>query len=384
MSRKKILLFDLAGPYFPGGCEKYFANLAAYLSQKKSITVIESRGYFKFMNLVYFLLSRRNLSAIKMVKRNIGKSSLINFELMSLIPFTRSYFRTKEILNKFQVIYAKNEFQELIFLWYFLRGQYNKKVVIGVHSAIFVPNTVKGIWKYLHDLQYNGKIYRYLLRNSKQIHVNNTDYIKLISKQLGVPKSKLVCINNPIDWNTNLTLSKKGKFSIVWIGRLTEQKGIDRLNKILFHLKKLDCYQNIEIIIAGDGELKSEVELLEKSYKVVRYIGFIEDVQGLYNKADLSLFTAYFDTFAHAVLEPLSYGIPVVSYDIPGPRDMIRDEENGYLVSDDKEFAERIETLYKAYQKINTYNIWRKHIYESTNKRFSKAKTFNKLDILFD
>lgn len=383
MKRKSILLFDLAGPFFPGGCEKYFANLAKHLSRKQFVTIIESKGYFHFMNIIYFILTRRKMSSIKFVKRDIGNSSMFDFKLRSLIPFSTLYYTTKRQLVMSDQIYAKNEFQELAFLWFFLRNQYEKKVIVGVHSAIFVPNSVKGLWKKIHDIQYNGVLYRHLLRNAKKIHVNNSDYIKLLSSKYGVQNDKLVCVHNPIDWYTQFTPSTKGKFTIVWIGRLTEQKGIDRLKNILSYVNKSSVSIDIEFIVAGDGELKKEVEALDQKYKNVMYMGFLHDVQSLYKKADLSLFTAYFDTFAHAVLEPLSYGIPVISYDIPGPRDMIKNSENGYLVKNDEEFAKMIITQYRSYKDLKSYNNWRRLIYKSTNNKFSKTKTFKQIEKLF-
>ncbi|MCX6251792.1 MAG: glycosyltransferase [Bacteroidetes bacterium] len=40
-----------------------------------------------------------------------------------------------------------------------------------------------------------------------------------------------------------------------------------------------------------------------------------------------------FDTFSCVVLESLSCGLPMLAYKTKGPKDIIQDENNGYLVS---------------------------------------------------
>lgn len=380
-----IVFFDLATIDYPGGCEKYFANLAKYMSKEHFVSCYGSTWYNKFMNYIYFIVSRRKISPVIYLKRDIGKGIEVDIQLASFIPSSEANRELKKRLFAADVIYAKNEFQELALLYCLLgKKEYKKRVIVGVHTPIFVPSQVKGIWKVIHDLEYNSFLYKKFLTNARFVHVNNKDYIGLISKSYKIQKEQIVYIPNPIDWDTQLAKDKHEGFSIVWAGRLTQQKGLDRLAKIIEKLSYEKDFKQISFIIAGDGEARQAIEEIANKYQNVKYVGFIKDIEGIYSQVDLSIFTAYFDTFAHAVLEPLSYGIPVVSYDIPGPRDMIVNGENGFLVSNEEEFCKKIHELYNSKKKDSRmYNSFRKDIFLGTNKRYSKQKVFGELDQLF-
>ncbi len=383
-NKKKLLLFDLAGPNFPGGCEKYFANLAKYLSKNNEAYFIRSTSYNKFMDYVYFLLFRRGLGTIKEVERDIGNTKVIDLGFLSFIPFTKTRKQTLSLLSKIDGIYSKNEFQELLSLFLLLgRKQYSKKVIVGVHTPIFIPNSVKGIWKKIHDFEYYSFLYKIFISSAKMVHVNNKDYKSLIHNKYGVSLEKIKFLKNPIDWKTQfIEKTENQKFTIVWAGRLTAQKGIDRLEKLILSLSKESFSKKIKIIIAGAGEEEPKVKGISEKYPdLVEFVGFVNPLDSLYKNADLSIFTAYFDTFAHAVLEPQSYGIPVISYNIAGPKDIIIQGKTGYLVNNNKDFCLKIKSLYLSKEKNKKeYENFKKNIYLTTNKNYSKTDTFSELE----
>lgn len=384
--RKKIIIFDLAGPFFPGGCEKYFANFAHYLSKKHEVTVIKSENYIKFMDIVYFLLSRRKINSLHFLKRNIGKGKLKDIPFKALIPFSQTYREIKEMFRNADYIYAKNEFQELCVLYYFLgRKKYADKVIVGVHTPIFIPSSVRGFWKFVHNIEYKSVFYREFLNRAKYIHVNNSDYVSLIITQYKTKKNKIIHIPNPIDWETHqLKTVRNNKFTLIWLGRFTEQKGLDRLVEIIKSLSKEKFFGQLNILIGGSGEQKYIIDELANQYKNVKYLGFVDNVIEYYSQSDLSIFTAYFDTFAHAVLEPLSLGIPVISYNIPGPKDMIVNEKNGYLVNNEVEFCVAITRLFK--EKMSDYEQYAsmcKNIFLDANEKYARHKIFEQLELLF-
>lgn len=61
--------------------------------------------------------------------------------------------------------------------------------------------------------------------------------------------------------------------------------------------------------------------------------GYTSDAARVYQTASLSLLTSAYEGFGLVVLESLSHGCPVVSYDLQyGPADIITQGENGFLV----------------------------------------------------
>ena len=367
----KIVFLDLAGPDFPGGCEKYFSILSNYFSAQNEVYFLQSKQYVGLMEHFYHILSGHKVGTIDYIKRDIGKSTRINLSFSVLLPFSRKNGEIKSILNSSDVIYSKNEFQELLLLYYLLgRKKFSKKVVIGVHSAIFVPKSVKGVWKFVHELQYNSYFYKKFLNSAKSIHTINRDDEFRINEYYGVNKSKIKYIPYFIDWK--ISSPKKvanKKFIILWAGRLTQQKGLDRLTDIISELSKNKIFNNLEFWIAGGGEEIELITKLVKKYKNVRYLGYVNNLTNLYPKIDLSIVTSYFETFGYNVLEPQSFGIPVISFNIEGPRDIIKNTVTGNLVNSKEEFIKSIIVIYKHKKNFN-----KKKISELMRIKFSKQK----------
>ena len=63
------------------------------------------------------------------------------------------------------------------------------------------------------------------------------------------------------------------------------------------------------------------------------------------SQASLYRLTSMFEGFGLVLIEAMSVGLPLVSYMCPtGPKTIIEDGQNGYLVAvgDEKTFAERV------------------------------------------
>jgi len=56
----------------------------------------------------------------------------------------------------------------------------------------------------------------------------------------------------------------------------------------------------------------------------------------------LLILPSKFDTFSCSVLEAISCGLPVIAYNIKGPKDIIQSYENGFLVNNQDEMYEQI------------------------------------------
>lgn len=378
----RIALFDLAGYDYPGGCEKYFYNLAQYVTSSYESTFYGSRQYKRFMDYVYHILFGRSLDAVVYLARKVGTMRVFDVSFFVLLPFSPSYFRLRKSLLSQDIIYAKNEFQELGLLYWLLgKKAYSQRVIVGMHTPVFLSSHNHGLWEWIHMFQYGSHFYGRFLLHARKIHVLNTDYLALVRDRYGVSRN-IACIPNPIEWKTSFVLSQEKSFTMVWVGRLTEQKGLDRFAKIISLLSQTPWFNDLRIVIAGDGEKRSMVESWVQRYpSVLSYQGFVTDMELLYQHTDVSLFTAYFDTFAHAVLEPQSFGIPVISYAIPGPNDIIENGKTGYLVSTEEEFVRAVETLYMLKKKTKRrFSSLRRYVFQATNKRFAKKKIFSELE----
>jgi len=120
----------------------------------------------------------------------------------------------------------------------------------------------------------------------------------------------------------------------VTLARYESQKRLDyaiRAFKIV-----VDKLPNAEYHIYGFGKLEAELKRLIKELKLeenVKLKGFTTDASNTYRSAACSILTSDFEGFGMVLTESLASGTPVVSFDLKyGPKDIIRDGIDGYLV----------------------------------------------------
>ena len=132
---------------------------------------------------------------------------------------------------------------------------------------------------------------------------------------------------------------------VIAVGRLTWEKGFDRLVKAwgIVSSKHTDWHLDIY----GGGPMYDNLMDLAKqcNAKNMTIHDFISNVSNEYATSSICAVTSYYEGFSLVILEAMKHGVPCVAYDCPfGPRSIIDDGSNGYLVNDgDTEiFAERL------------------------------------------
>ncbi len=121
--------------------------------------------------------------------------------------------------------------------------------------------------------------------------------------------------------------------TVVWVGRLTEQKRPDlALAAIAEARKRVD----LRLWICGDGPLRGkvdqEVSRLGLTGMVDR-LGFCDNPFALMAQADLLLMTSDYEGLPNALIEAQGLGLPAVSTACPyGPDEIVAPGETGILV----------------------------------------------------
>ena len=121
--------------------------------------------------------------------------------------------------------------------------------------------------------------------------------------------------------------------------RLSHEKGIFDLPAIIEKAKQ--SIPQLKIVIAGSGPAATELQ--EKLSDAI-FVGWQNKAQlaTLYASLDLFIFPSRFDTFGNVILEAFTYGMPVLAYNCKGPKDIIEDKLNGYLVEDIEAMSETL------------------------------------------
>lgn len=179
--------------------------------------------------------------------------------------------------------------------------------------------------------------------------IKKSDVIVAISKEIekellasGFNYQKIIFIPNAIDikkfhpsFEKKESLKEyykcKGKKVIVFIGRFTEQKGIEYLLEAFAALKRPD----VILFLIGDGYLKQnlidKVKFLNITHSVY-FTGKKNDVVPFLQMADLFVLPSIEEGLSIALLEAMACGLPVVATKVSGSVDVIEDGINGFLV----------------------------------------------------
>ncbi|MEA3421475.1 MAG: glycosyltransferase, partial [Acidobacteriota bacterium] len=77
------------------------------------------------------------------------------------------------------------------------------------------------------------------------------------------------------------------------------------------------------------------------------FLGPKRNIEKYYAASDIFVLPTLYDAFANVCLEAMACGLPIITTDSNGAADLIRDNENGYILKTQKadELAARIKAL---------------------------------------
>lgn len=130
------------------------------------------------------------------------------------------------------------------------------------------------------------------------------------------------------------------------IGEMIERKNHEVIVRALAQVKN----KNVYYAICGKGPLKDHLHDLAVSLGVgdrVKFLGFRKDIPELCNTADISAFPSKIEGLGLAGIEAMAAGVPLLSSNVHGILDYVKDGITGYAISpsDVDGFARAIEVL---------------------------------------
>lgn len=202
------------------------------------------------------------------------------------------------------------------------------------------------------------------------ITINQEDYDAAVNKKF---KSKKIALINGVGINLEKfkpqTEDKKlylrqeygynaDDFILMYAGELSYRKHQDLLIKVAGKLK--DRIPNLKVLLAGNGDLEEQYRKQIEDLGVhsqVELLGFRKDIDNLMNLADLAVSASRQEGLPVNVMEAMATGLPLVVTDCRGNRDLVTDNENGYVVGIDEveRFSNAIEKLYYSVDLRNKF-----------------------------
>jgi len=179
-------------------------------------------------------------------------------------------------------------------------------------------------------------------------------------RELHVPESHIVEIPNGVDVDLlkapidRVNMREKndlpnGMPVILTVGRYHPKKGYDIIPSVARKLKEMG-FKFLWLIVGGQTErLRPLIDQKEvaDSVRTVAEIGAVQtpgqsdfqlpnaELVALYQCADIFFFPSYIEGFPRVIIEAMAAGLPVVTTDAPGCRDVVKHGVNGLLTEPD-------------------------------------------------
>lgn len=202
-----------------------------------------------------------------------------------------------------------------------------------------------------------GVNYKQIVKQSFNCHsvvtINSDMKKRIISK--GVNSDKIYVIPNSIEIPEKLPVKKRISKTITvgTVGKLSLNKGFIYLIEALDILK--DKYDNIHLIIAGDGPDANDIKTaIDKKllHSKIEFLGYVNDKDELFNRIDIFCLPAIKEAFGIVLLEAALYKKPIITTDSAGPSDILTHQENAYLVKIGKSLKNFPRRLERAVEKL--------------------------------
>lgn len=210
----------------------------------------------------------------------------------------------------------------------------------NIPSALSLKNTTGKKILTLHGMyteqigMIHGKTASKLSNVYEKIALKWADVITVGSKQGYEYYSKLAknvtFIPNAINISSlPTTIDKRFDNQVVFVGRLSKEKGISILMEFAKNLPS-----DIHLIIAGSGPERDYVEKISKSLSNIHFIGFQEKNKAisLIRGSDILIQPSLSEGISSTILEAMACKIPIIATNIGGNKELLNHNRTGILI----------------------------------------------------
>lgn len=368
------IVYCLSSTCNPGGIERIVIDKANYLAEKGHkvyLITTEQSGREPFYKIH---------PSIRLIDLDINYS----FENNQLWKKATSFYvknhrhkkRLQALLGELSPDVTVSTFgNEVRFLHGFSVG--GKKVLEIHFSKNFrLQAGRKGMWRIIDEIR---------TRTDERLVKKYDTFVVLTyeDKQIWGDLKNMVVIPNFVKNIPEVKCDLAAK-KVIAVGRLTFQKGLDRLINIWATV--FQSYPDWHLELYGRGEEKNallqQIQQLGLSKSVTIHEP-VSDVSRVYTSASIYVMTSRYEGFPMVLLEAMSYGLPIVSYKCQcGPRDLISNGKDGFLVEegDAQGFVEKLVEL------MNDEEL-RKSVSLKTEEKingFTRMRIMSKWEALFE
>lgn len=217
-----------------------------------------------------------------------------------------------------------------------------KKIIESHVPRFFIESTNN---KYINDIykRYYDMRYFHVIEKKADMIITLTEG----DRELWSKAKRVETIPNFSNIHIDQVCDHKKK-RVITVGRLSKEKGFDRL--LVIWKLVVNKHPDWQLDIFGDGDMKNKLEQKIKLGNItnVTLCGTTNQISKELSKSSICVSTSYYEGFSLVLLEAITHGVPCVAFDCPyGPKTIIEDGKCGYLVENGHipQFVEKLCTL---------------------------------------
>lgn len=241
--------------------------------------------------------------------------------------------------------------------------------VTGMGTAYFEHNLKKKFILYLYKFAF--------LHTKKVIFQNKSDQKYFVKNKIISKNKSSIIPGSGVDTKffkfTEIKDTNLHNLKFLCVSRIISQKGILELIKAAKLIYK--DFKNIQFTLIGssDDENKSSINLnpLIKSNININHISHTDKVFEYIRQCDCFILPSYREGTSRSILEAASVGRPIITTDVPGCNNIVKNNINGYLCRPKDHIS-----LYKSIYKM-IYTNFSKRKNMSINSRKIAEKYFD-------
>jgi len=271
---------------------------------------------------IYFETSRFPRRAIDYVRANAHRFDIIQAELGNL-PVSKEQLGFKGLL-----VARSNGLQHFYSAYTQAEGERKRK--LGIREGTFVGNTLRALNAHMEQ---EVSMVDKSMKAADAIVLINDDERRYVAETLG-HGSKAVLFHNGL---SNLRFAefaahhvdarqRLAQQAVVFIGYWSERKGAQDFPNLVRQVRQ--ARPQAKFVFLGTGIDQSQLrelfapedrEAISGTHKFAS-----SELPELLRQATIGILPSYIEGFGIGVLEALAAGVPTIAYDVPGPREMLK------------------------------------------------------------
>ena len=177
-------------------------------------------------------------------------------------------------------------------------------------------------------------MYRMALKKAKTVFFENAENAKIFREKKITPAWQQTVLPGAgvnLESYSYQEYPNNDKVRFLYLGRIMKEKGMDELFWAVQELRK-ECAGQFVLDLVGffEDEYKEQVEKMTQDGIAV-FHGFQENPRPYYGKADCVVLPSYHEGMSNVLLEAAATGRPLITSDIPGCREAVKQGISGLL-----------------------------------------------------